>query len=154
MQKPLTLGIAGLGTVGAGLLHLLEHHKDRLEERVGRQLRIVGVSARSKDKDRGVKTDGLRWFDDPVALAERSFGWGVRRADRRRGRGGESGRRSGAARRQARRHRQQGAARRARASRSRKLAEERNVALNFEAAVAGGIPVIKTLQGIARAPTR
>ena len=48
MQKPLTLGIAGLGTVGAGLLHLLKHHKDRLEERAGRPIRIGGVSARTK----------------------------------------------------------------------------------------------------------
>src|SRR5438876_1066244 len=69
MQQPLTLGIAGLGTVGAGLLHLLEHHKDRLEERAGRQIRIAGISARAKGKARGIKTEGLTWFDDPVALA-------------------------------------------------------------------------------------
>jgi len=69
MQKPLTLGIAGLGTVGAGLLHLLKHHKDRLEERAGRPIHIGGVSARTKAKKRGVELGQIPWFDDPVKLA-------------------------------------------------------------------------------------
>jgi homoserine dehydrogenase len=69
MQQPLTLGIAGLGTVGGGLLHLLKHHKDRLEERAGRPIRIGGVSARSKGKKRGAEIGSVPWFDDPVKLA-------------------------------------------------------------------------------------
>ncbi|MGZ5824283.1 MAG: homoserine dehydrogenase, partial [Hyphomicrobium sp.] len=69
MQQPLTLGIAGLGTVGAGLLRLLKHHKDRLEERAGRPIRIGGVSARSKGKKRGADLGQVSWFDDPVKLA-------------------------------------------------------------------------------------
>ena len=69
----------------------------------------------------------------------------LRRADRRRGRAGARGGRGGARRRQARRHRQQGAARRHGVDLARR-AEETGVALNFEAAVAGGIPIVKTLR--------
>ena len=70
MQKPLTLGIAGLGNVGGSLLDLLHTHKVRIAERAGRPVEIVGISARSKGKDRGVDTAGIKWFDDPVALAK------------------------------------------------------------------------------------
>ena len=70
MQKPLTLGIAGLGTVGAGLLELLHLHKERLAGRAGRPLQVVGISARAKGKDRGVDTKGIKWFDDPVKMAQ------------------------------------------------------------------------------------
>jgi homoserine dehydrogenase len=69
MSKPLKLGIAGLGTVGAGLLHLLAHQKWHLNGRVGRQILVEGVSARTKTKDRGVDLSNVMWFDDPVKLA-------------------------------------------------------------------------------------
>jgi homoserine dehydrogenase len=145
MQKPLTLGIAGLGTVGAGLIHLLERHKDRLEERVGRQIRIVGVSARKKAKDRGVKTEGLRWFDDPVALArDPSIAVFVELI------GGADGVAKEAVEAALRAGKHVVTANKALLAEHgialAKLAEEHNVALNFEAAVAGGIPVIKTLR--------
>ncbi|MCK5713412.1 MAG: homoserine dehydrogenase, partial [Hyphomicrobiaceae bacterium] len=70
MQHPLKLGIAGLGTVGAGLLHLLAHQKRHLDRRVGRQIVVAGISARTKAKDRGVDLSNITWFDDPVKLAE------------------------------------------------------------------------------------
>ena len=69
MTEPLTLGVAGLGTVGAGLLQLLDAHGDRLAETISRPIQVVGVSARTRAKSRGVKLDGINWFDDPVALA-------------------------------------------------------------------------------------
>src|SRR5690606_34868867 len=70
MQKSLTLGIAGLGNVGAGLIDLLRTHRDRLTARIGREIVVAGVSARSRGKDRGIDTAGAAWFDDPVALAQ------------------------------------------------------------------------------------
>src|SRR5688572_6207574 len=70
MKDPLILGIAGLGTVGAGLLHLLDQHHGRLHETVGREIRVGAVCARERNKDRGVALDGVAWFDDPVALAQ------------------------------------------------------------------------------------
>lgn len=145
MQKPLTLGIAGLGTVGAGLLELLKTHQDRLAERAGRPLRVGGVSARSKDKSRGADIAGLKWFDDPVALAkDKRIDVFVELI------GGSEGvaKEAVEAALHAGKHvvtankallAQHGVA-------LARLAEEKGVALNFEAAVAGGIPVIKTLR--------
>jgi homoserine dehydrogenase len=69
MHEPLKLGVAGLGTVGTGLLQLLTTHGRRLSQSLGRELQVVGVSARSRSKDRGVSLAGMRWYDDPVALA-------------------------------------------------------------------------------------
>ena len=68
-SQPLRIGIAGLGTVGAGVVGLLDCHGDLLELRCGRRLKVAAVSARDKTKDRGVPLDGMRWLDDPMELA-------------------------------------------------------------------------------------
>ncbi|KQT86281.1 homoserine dehydrogenase [Aurantimonas sp. Leaf443] len=69
MNSPLRLGIAGLGTVGASLARLIETKRQTLEHRVGRSLTIAAVSARDASKDRGVDLSAARFFADPVALA-------------------------------------------------------------------------------------
>ncbi len=66
---PLNIAVAGLGTVGAGVVKLLQAQADLIEQRCGRRIEVVAVSARSKGKDRGVDLSALRWYDDPVALA-------------------------------------------------------------------------------------
>ncbi len=71
MTTPLRLGIAGLGTVGVGVLKILQRRSDLIAGRAGRPLTVTAVSARSRDKDRGVRLDGYAWEDDPVALARR-----------------------------------------------------------------------------------
>jgi homoserine dehydrogenase len=71
MSQPLRLGIAGLGTVGAGVVQILRKQADLLERRTGRPLVITAVSARDRAKDRGVNLSGYAWEDDPVALAKR-----------------------------------------------------------------------------------
>ncbi|MCX7350450.1 MAG: homoserine dehydrogenase, partial [Alphaproteobacteria bacterium] len=53
MKQALRLGIAGLGTVGGGVLDILTRHKDLVAVRAGRPVEVVAVSARSKGKDRG-----------------------------------------------------------------------------------------------------
>ena len=68
---PLRLGIAGLGTVGVGVVRIIRKQADLLEARTGRAITISAVSARSKDKDRGVNLSGYAWEDDPVTLAKR-----------------------------------------------------------------------------------
>ena len=68
---PLRLGIAGLGTVGAGVVRIIQTHPGLLAARAGRPLEITAVSARSREKDRGVPLDAYGWEDDPVALARR-----------------------------------------------------------------------------------
>lgn len=69
MSAPLKLGVAGLGTVGAGLLHLLRANADIITARAGRPIEVVAVSARDRGRDRGVDVSGLRWHEDAVALA-------------------------------------------------------------------------------------
>ena len=71
MSQPLRLGIAGLGTVGAGVVQILRKQAALLEKRTGRPLVITAVSARSMSKDRGVNLSSYAWEDDPVALAKR-----------------------------------------------------------------------------------
>lgn len=69
MAAPLTIGIAGLGTVGAGVVRLLSENGDLVAARAGREIFVKAVSARDKSRDRGVDLEGLRWYDDPLALA-------------------------------------------------------------------------------------
>jgi homoserine dehydrogenase len=70
MSKPLSVAVAGLGTVGTGVLKLLAGNADIVAARAGRPVVVGAVSARDRKRDRGVKLDGLRWYDDPVALAK------------------------------------------------------------------------------------
>jgi len=71
MTTPLRLGIAGLGTVGAGVVKIIQLRANLLAQRSGRPVTITAVSARTRDKDRGVDLSGYDWEDDPVALARR-----------------------------------------------------------------------------------
>ncbi len=69
MSETLRIGVAGLGTVGAGTLQLLQTHYDMIAQRGGRPVLVTAVAARDRRKDRGVDLSGVRWFEDPVALA-------------------------------------------------------------------------------------
>ena len=68
---PLRLGIAGLGTVGAGVVRIVARHAGMLARRAGRPIVVTAVSARSRGKDRGIPLDAYAWEDDPAALAVR-----------------------------------------------------------------------------------
>src|SRR6185437_5495427 len=69
MSRPLSVALAGLGTVGGGVLKLLRDNADNVAARAGRAIAVTAVSARDRSRDRGVPLSGLRWYDDPVALA-------------------------------------------------------------------------------------
>ncbi|MFP5510883.1 MAG: homoserine dehydrogenase [Alphaproteobacteria bacterium] len=71
MTQPLRLGIAGLGTVGIGVVKIIKQQADLLAARTGRKITISAISARTRDKDRGVSLKGFAWEDDPVTLATR-----------------------------------------------------------------------------------
>ncbi|MGI9370491.1 MAG: homoserine dehydrogenase [Ruegeria sp.] len=71
MAEALRLGIAGLGTVGVGVVKIVCKHAELLQARTGRPIEIVAVSARDAEKDRGVSLTGYAWETDPVALAMR-----------------------------------------------------------------------------------
>lgn len=142
---PLRIGIAGLGTVGAGVLANLRLHGEKLAVVMGRRIEVVGVSARSRKKDRGVSLAGIEWFDDPVALAAspniHAFVELMGGAE-------------GAARKSVETALMAGkhvvTANKALLANHglelAKLAESKGAALAFEASVAGGIPVIKTMR--------
>jgi homoserine dehydrogenase len=69
MKDDLNIGVAGLGTVGSGLVRLIQQQQELLARRCGRGLNITAVSARDRNKDRGVNLEDYTWYDDPVALA-------------------------------------------------------------------------------------
>ncbi len=145
MKKALRIGVAGLGTVGGGVARLLAEHGERIAERVGRRIEIAAVSARDKKRERGIDLTGVRWLDDPVALAA------LPEIDAFVELMGGS---EGAARASVEQALASGkhvvTANKAllakHGSALAALAEQKGVALKFEAAVAGGIPVIKTLR--------
>ncbi|THD45710.1 MAG: homoserine dehydrogenase [Bradyrhizobium sp.] len=144
MTKPLRIGVAGLGSVGAALVRLLQRRRADLRARTGRDITIVGVSARSR-RERGLDLGGARFYDDPAALAASSeidlFVELIGGAD-------------GAAYDAARAALSRGvplvtankAMLAAHGLELGRLAESHGAPLAFEAAVAGGIPIIKTLR--------
>ena len=69
MVAPLRVGIAGLGTVGAEVVRVIESQSGVLSARCGRSLRVVAVTARSKAKKRGLDLGGIAWAKDALALA-------------------------------------------------------------------------------------
>jgi homoserine dehydrogenase len=69
MAEPLRVALAGLGTVGAGVIKLLEANRELITRRASRPIEVVAVSARHRTRDRGVDLSGFDWVDDPVALA-------------------------------------------------------------------------------------
>ena len=145
MKEPLKLGIAGLGTVGAGLLELIAKHGVGLEETLDRRIVVTGVSARYRDKVRGVDVGDARWFDDAVALAtDPSIDCFVELI------GGDEGPARVAVEAALKAKKHVVTANKALLAKHgmelAKLAEKSGVSLNFEAAVAGGIPVIKMLR--------
>jgi homoserine dehydrogenase len=145
MQEPLRLGIAGLGTVGASVIRLLESRHDALAAQLGRPVSVVAVSARDRRRERGFRMDDLAWHEDALALARSNSidvfveliggADGVAHASVRAAL--ESGKGVVTANK---------ALLAAHGVALAKLAEERGVPLAFEAAVGGGIPIIKTLR--------
>ena len=146
MSAPLRIALAGLGTIGAGTLALLRDNAEPIARRAGRQLEVVAVSARDRKRDRGVDLAGIAWHDDAAALAALpdidvvveliGGSEGVARALRSRRRSRMASMSSPPTRR----------CWRITARSWRERAEARGVALGFEAAVAGGIPIIKVLR--------
>ena len=146
MSEPLRVALAGLGTVGGGVIRLLDANRELIARRAGRAIEIVAVSARDRSKDRGVDLSRFAWVDDTTALATAGRRDVVVELI-----GGSDGpaltlARTHAGARQELRHREQGDDRASRARTRRRRPRAAGVALKFEAAVAGGIPVIKGLR--------
>ena len=71
MSQPFRLGIAGLGTVGIGVVKMIQAHGEMLATKSGRPVTITAVSAMNRSKDRGADLSGYDWEDDATALASR-----------------------------------------------------------------------------------
>lgn len=145
MTEPLKVGIAGLGTVGASVARLLTKHAADLAERCGRPIEIVAVSARDPSKDRGVDLSQVTWYPDVEALAHDNRIDVVVELI-----GGASGAAERAVRSALGRGKPVVTADKALLAKHgaefARLAEKTGATLSFEAAVAGGIPIVKTLR--------
>jgi homoserine dehydrogenase len=145
MTKPLRIALAGLGTVGVGVVKLLAANRDLITRRAGRPIEIVAVSSRDPGRDRGVDLSGFDWVDDATTLAAREDIDGVVELI-----GGSDGPALTLARNTIAAGRALVTANKAMIAHHglelAQAAEGAGTALKYEAAVAGGIPVIKGLR--------
>jgi homoserine dehydrogenase len=145
MTQALRVGVAGLGTVGAALIAQVARQREQLAARCGRPIEVVAVCARSRAKNRGVDLKAMKWFSDPVALAQSAD---IDVFVELIGGAGDPAKSAVAA--------ALGSAKSVVTANKAllakhgvklaALAEKRHVALNFEAAVGGAIPIVKTLR--------
>ena len=145
MVSPLKVGLAGLGTVGASVVRMIDRQRDALVARTGRPIEIVAVSARSKAKKRGIDLRKIRWVSDPVKLAsDPAIDVFVELI------GGAGNPARAAVTAALKAGKSVVTANKALLARHglalAELAEKHRVALNFEAAVGGAIPIVKTLR--------
>ena len=145
MSEPLRIALAGLGTVGGGVIRLIETNAEIIARRAGRPIVITAVSARNRGKDRGVDLSGYHWEDDMVILGERPDVDVVVELV-----GGADGPALALARATFEAGKALVTANKAMIAHHgielATRAEAAKAALKFEAAVAGGIPVIKGLK--------
>lgn len=145
MNDVLRLGIAGLGTVGASTVRLLQTKADQMTIRCGRPVSVTAVTARDRNKDRGVDLSDCQWFDDPVQMATSDtidvfveLMGGSEDPALSAVRGAlDAGKHVITANK---------ALLAAHGGELARLAESKGVSLNYEAAAAGGIPIVKTMR--------
>jgi homoserine dehydrogenase len=145
MSDALKIGIAGLGTVGASLVRILQERREQLATTCGRAIEITAVTARDRNRDRGVDLSAMRWHDNALSLAETADidvfvelmggagepAYSAVKTALSRGLHVVTANKALLA---------------AHGIELAGLAEEHGALLNYEAAVAGGIPVIKALR--------
>lgn len=144
-NHPLRLGIAGLGTVGVALINVLNKNAAMMRERCGREIVVTAVNARDKSRDRGVDLSAYEWFDNAQDMAASDeidvFVELI---------GGEGGVALEASSKALESGKHVVTANKAMLAKHgvalAREAEAQGVLLNFEAAVAGGIPIIKTMR--------
>jgi len=145
LKPPLKIAIAGLGTVGAGVLRLIAKNGALLAARSGRPIVVTAISARTRGRDRGVDLAPFRWFDDPVAMAAEAEAEIVVELI-----GGAEGPAKAVVETAIARRRHVVTANKALLAKHGtaigRAAEAAGIALHYEAAVAGGIPIIKAMR--------
>jgi len=145
MAEALRVGIAGLGTVGASVVRVLRDKQAELTRQCGRPIVVAAVSARNRKRDRGFDLGDVAWFDDAAQMAAKADVDVVVELI-----GGEEGPARGTVKAALEAGRHVVTANKALLARHgvalAEIAEKKGVLLNYEAAVAGGIPVIKTMR--------
>jgi len=144
-NKPFRIGLAGLGTVGVGVVKILKQHAESLTARVGRPIEIISVTAGNKNKDRGVDLSSYDWADSLNAMARDDRLDAVIEMI-----GGSDGVVKDFVETALKNKKHVVTANKALLAHHgltlSELAEENGVTIAYEAAVAGGIPVIKTIR--------
>tara|TARA_Y100000768_G_C23960349_1_gene675024 strand:+ start:380 stop:1678 length:1299 start_codon:yes stop_codon:yes gene_type:complete len=144
-MKKLNICIAGLGNVGSALIESIEKNNNYLNKKLSLEIKIIGISAKTKDKKRSININNYRWFDDPVEMAklkecdviieligqEKGVSYELINLALKNNKHVITGNKSLIANH---------------GKDLFKLAEKNNIALFFEAAVAGGIPIIKIIK--------
>jgi homoserine dehydrogenase len=144
MSEPLRIAIAGLGTVGGGVVQLLQSRSAEFAERAGRPLEIAMISARDRGKRRGCDMTSLPWADDPLQMAGGDAHVVVELI------GGEDGLAKALTEAAFAAGKHVVTANKAMLAHHgaalAEQAERAGLALKFEAAVAGGIPIVRALR--------
>lgn len=145
MTKNLKVGLAGLGTVGQGVFKILSEKKEFFAKKFGTEIEIIAVSARDKNKDRGINLSGIKWYECPLELAnDKEIDVFVEVI------GGAEGIVADAVEAALKNGKHVVTANKALIARKgfelAKIAEDKNITLQFEASVAGGIPIIKAIK--------
>ena len=144
-KNTLSIAIAGLGTVGQGVVKILQEHAALLSKRTGSIIDIVAVSARDKTRDRGLSLGDIAWYDDARDLTSlpnvdviveviggaEGIAYDVCKSALTNGKHVVTANKALLAKH---------------GTELAKLAEKKNVSLTFEAAIAGGIPIVKGLK--------
>ena len=143
-MEPVKIGILGLGTVGSGTVNVLTRNADEIQRRAGRGIRVVHAAARDLKRKRNCPTDGIRLTADPqdvvndpeVQLVVELMG-GYEPARALVLKAIENGKHVVTANK---------AMIAAHGNEIFAAAQKKGVMVAFEAAVAGGIPIIKTIR--------
>ena len=145
MTKELNIGIVGLGTVGSGVIKSIEKNKDYFKNNYDVEFNILGVSANSKNKERSFNISNYKWFDNPLDIINESNIDTVIELV-----GGEDGLAYDLAINSLKNNKNFITANKALISKHGEelsiLTEKYKNFFGFEASVAGGIPIIKTLK--------
>ncbi len=144
-MKEIKIGIVGLGSVGQGVLQILEKNLDSIESKINTKIKITGITAKNKNKKRDIKIDNYPWFDNPIELSLNPEVDVLIELV-----GGEDGIALKVVETALKEKKHVITANKALIAKHGNhlinLAEKNNVKILFEAAVAGAIPIIKTLK--------
>ena len=144
-ENNINVAIAGLGTVGTGFFKILSGKSEILSKRTDCEINIFAASARNKNKDRGINLDSVKWYDNPLGFAEDDNIDVVIELI-----GGDEGVARDLVEQSLKNGKHVVTANKALIAKHgfelAKIAEENNLQLLFDAAVAGGVPIIKNLK--------